>query len=111
MNRKSHSRDCRELDCAGKCYGCVGIGQVGTSSGRKQSGGPMSKITPCLWYAGDGEEAARLYTSLLPDSRIDNVVRSPTDYPGGKAGDALVIEFTLAGQGYMALNGGQKVEY
>jgi predicted 3-demethylubiquinone-9 3-methyltransferase (glyoxalase superfamily) len=66
----------------------------------------MSKITPCLWYDGKAEEAANFYVSLLPDSRIDKVVRSPADYPAGKAGDVLMVEFTLAGQSYLAMNGG-----
>lgn len=68
-----------------------------------------TKLTHCLWFGKDGEEAARFYTALLPDSRIEKVTRSPGDYPGGKAGDVLVIEFTLAGQRYVALNGGTDV--
>ncbi len=66
----------------------------------------MTKLTQCLWFDGNAEEAARLYTSLLPDSRIDAVRRSPLDYPGGKAGDVLTVEFTLAGISYLGLNGG-----
>ena len=46
----------------------------------------MSKITPCLWFANEAEEAANFYVSLLPDSRIETVQRSPADYPHGKAG-------------------------
>jgi predicted 3-demethylubiquinone-9 3-methyltransferase (glyoxalase superfamily) len=70
-----------------------------------------SKIRPCLWFATEAEEAANFYVSLLPDSRVDRVQRSPVDYPGGKAGAVLVVDFTLAGQGFMALNGGMRVEY
>jgi predicted 3-demethylubiquinone-9 3-methyltransferase (glyoxalase superfamily) len=70
----------------------------------------MSKITPCLWFNGQAEEAAKFYVSLLPDSRIDKVQRSVMDYPGGKAGGVLVVTFTLAGQSYMGLNGGTDVE-
>jgi len=70
-----------------------------------------SKISPCLWFNGDAEEAARFYTSLLPDSRITKVMKSPTDYPGGKKDAVLVVEFTLAGQSYMALNGGSDGVY
>lgn len=66
----------------------------------------MQKITPCLWYDGDAEEAANFYVSLLPDSRVDNVVRSPADNPSMKKGGVLVVEFTLAGQKYTGLNGG-----
>jgi predicted 3-demethylubiquinone-9 3-methyltransferase (glyoxalase superfamily) len=66
----------------------------------------MSKISPCIWYATEAEEAARLYVSLMPDSRIDKVQRAPGDYPGGSAGAVLVVEFTLAGQSFLAMNGG-----
>ncbi|MFC3693908.1 VOC family protein [Chenggangzhangella methanolivorans] len=65
----------------------------------------MSKISPCIWFDSDGEDAANFYVSLLPDSRIDRVTTSPGDFPGGKAGDVLLIEFTLAGQTFQALNG------
>ncbi|HEX2584570.1 MAG TPA: VOC family protein [Steroidobacteraceae bacterium] len=64
------------------------------------------KITPCLWFDGDAEEAAKFYVSLLPNSRIDTVFRSPTDTPSGKAGTVLTVEFTLAGTQYLGLNGG-----
>ena len=71
----------------------------------------MSKICPCLWFDGEAEDAANLYVSLLPDSRIETVQRNPVDSPGGKAGTVLVMEFTVAGQRFMALNGGMKMEY
>jgi predicted 3-demethylubiquinone-9 3-methyltransferase (glyoxalase superfamily) len=71
----------------------------------------MSKIAPCLWFNGEAEEAAKFYVSLLPDSRIKHVQRSSVDNPGGKAGSVLVVNFTLAGQEYMALNGGTRFEY
>jgi predicted 3-demethylubiquinone-9 3-methyltransferase (glyoxalase superfamily) len=66
----------------------------------------MPMITPCLWFDGKAEEAATFYTSLLPDSRIDQVHRAPSDYPSGKAGDALTVEFTLMGRPFVGLNGG-----
>jgi 2-polyprenyl-6-hydroxyphenyl methylase/3-demethylubiquinone-9 3-methyltransferase len=71
----------------------------------------MSKITPCLWYDGTAEEAARFYTSLLPDSRIDNVVRAPLDNPSTKEGAVLVVEFTLAGMPFIGLNGGPQFKF
>lgn len=71
----------------------------------------MSKITPCLWFAGNAEEAATFYTSLLPDSRIDQVLRSPVDYPGGSAGTVLTVDFTLAGQPFLGLNGGPQFTF
>jgi predicted 3-demethylubiquinone-9 3-methyltransferase (glyoxalase superfamily) len=64
------------------------------------------KIAPCLWFNGRAEEAARFYTSVFPDSQIDHIQRAAVDYPGGKAGDVILVEFTLAGLSYQALNGG-----
>lgn len=64
----------------------------------------MQKVTPFLSFDGHAEEAAQFYVSLLPNSRIDRVTRSPMDTQGGKAGTVLVVEFTLAGNSYIALN-------
>ena len=64
----------------------------------------MQKVTPFLSFDGQAEEAARFYVSLLPDSRIDRVNRSPIDTPSGPAGTVLFVEFTLAGTQYIALN-------
>lgn len=66
----------------------------------------MSKIAPCLWFDGQAEEAANFYVSLLPDSHVDKVMRAPADYPAGSAGAVLTVEFTLAGQRFVGLNGG-----
>ena len=66
----------------------------------------MQKVTPCLWFDGQAEQAAKFYVSLLPDSRIDKVMRSPADTPSGPAGGVLTVEFTLAGTKYVGLNGG-----
>ncbi len=71
----------------------------------------MSKVSPCLWFDGEAEEAANFYVSLLPDSKIETVQKNTVDGPAGKAGSVLVAEFTLAGQRFMALNGGMRVEY
>ncbi len=71
----------------------------------------MSKISPCLWFVSEAEEAANFYVSLLPNSRIEKIQRNTTDTPGGKAGTVLVVDFTLAGQRFLALNGGMKMEY
>lgn len=71
----------------------------------------MSKISPFLWFDHEAEEVAKFYVSLLPDSRIDHVQRSAIDTPSGKAGAVLVVKFTLAGQSFMALNGGRRFEY
>ena len=64
------------------------------------------KITPCLWFDGNAEEAAEFYVKLFADSRIDKTHRAPGDYPAGKAGAVLTIEFTLMGQNFVGLNGG-----
>jgi len=71
----------------------------------------MSKISPCLWFDGEAEEAAKFYVSLLPDSRIEKVQKNTVDSPAGKAGSVLVVEFTLAGQRFMALNGGKPFDF
>jgi predicted 3-demethylubiquinone-9 3-methyltransferase (glyoxalase superfamily) len=71
----------------------------------------MSTITPCLWFDGNAEEAARFYVSLLPDSRGDKVQRAPGDYPSGKAGNVLVVEFTLMGRPFVGLNGGPHFKF
>ena len=64
----------------------------------------MQKVTPFLSFDGQAEEAARFYVSLLPDSRIDRVTRSPIDTEAGTAGTVLIVEFTLAGTQFIALN-------
>lgn len=71
----------------------------------------MSSIAPCLWFDGNAEEAAGFYASRIPDSRVDRVVRAPVEYPGGAAGSALVVEFTLAGRPFIGLNGGRGVPF
>ena len=71
----------------------------------------MAKITPCLWFDGVAEQAANFYVSLLPDSRIDKVMRSPADNPSTREGDVLTVEFTLAGQPFMGLNGGPQFPF
>ena len=71
----------------------------------------MSKIAPCLWFDGVAEEAASFYVSLLPDSQVDKIVRSPADTPSGPEGSVLVVEFTLAGQRFIALNGGPQFRF
>ena len=71
----------------------------------------MSKISPCIWYATEAEQAAQFYCSLVPGSSVDRVQRAPIDYPGGKAGDVLVVGFTLAGQSFIGLNGGSAASF
>ena len=66
----------------------------------------QNDLVPCLWFDGNAEEAARFYAAILPDSRVDAVTRAPHDYPAGKAGDILIVEFTLMGRPFTGLNGG-----
>lgn len=63
-------------------------------------------IAPCLWFDGNAEDAANHYVSLFPNSRVDKVDRSPADYPSGKKGDVIMVEFTLDGRPFLGLNGG-----
>ncbi|KGM51126.1 3-demethylubiquinone-9 3-methyltransferase [Lysobacter concretionis Ko07 = DSM 16239] len=71
----------------------------------------MDKVSTWLWCNRDAEAMAAFYTGLIPDSRIVEVVRSPADYPNGKAGDVLTVEFTLAGRSFCALNGGPEFTF
>ena len=66
----------------------------------------MAKNTICVWYEKDAEEAARFYAGVFPDSAVTAVHRAPTDFPGGKAGQVLTVEFTVAGVACVGLNGG-----
>ena len=65
-----------------------------------------SKNTICLWYDGTALEAATFYASTFPDSAVGAVMRAPGDYPDGRAGDVLTVEFTVAGIPCLGLNGG-----
>jgi predicted 3-demethylubiquinone-9 3-methyltransferase (glyoxalase superfamily) len=71
----------------------------------------MTSITPCLWFDGQAEEAANLYVSIFPDSRVDKVTRTPSDYPAGKAGQVITVEFRLAGRPFLGLNGGPEFKF
>lgn len=71
----------------------------------------MNKNTVCLWYEGDAEEAARFYARVFPGSRLGAVHRAPSDYPDGKAGDALIVEFVVAGIACVGINGGPRFKH
>ena len=64
------------------------------------------KNTICIWYQRDAEAAARFYATVFPDSRVSAVHRAPSDFPSGKAGDVLTVEFTVCGVPCIGLNGG-----
>lgn len=64
------------------------------------------KNTICLWFDRDAEEAARFYAATFPDSSVEAVATAPSDFPDGKAGDVLTVEFTVMGIPCLGLNGG-----
>ena len=66
----------------------------------------IAKNTICLWYDKDAEAAARFYAATFPDSAVGAIHRAPSDNPSTKAGDVLVVEFTVAGVPCIGLNGG-----
>jgi predicted 3-demethylubiquinone-9 3-methyltransferase (glyoxalase superfamily) len=67
---------------------------------------PLQKITPFLWYAKEAEEAAALYTSLFPDSRITKVTPLASESPSGPPGSVKIVEFELFGQAFVAMSAG-----
>ena len=71
----------------------------------------MNKNTICLWYNHDAEEAARFYAKTFPDSAVGAVHRAPSDFPGGKAGQVLTVEFTVCGVPCIGLNGGDMFKH
>lgn len=70
-----------------------------------------SKNAICLWYDGTAEDAARFYAKTFPDSAVGAVLRAPGDYPAGKQGDVLTVEFTVLGIPCLGLNGGPEFKH
>ena len=70
-----------------------------------------AKNTICLWYDGGAEDAARFYARTFPDSSVGAVHRAPADFPSGKKGDVLTVEFTVMGIPCLGLNGGPAVKH
>jgi predicted 3-demethylubiquinone-9 3-methyltransferase (glyoxalase superfamily) len=66
----------------------------------------MARNVICLWYDGTAEEAARFYARTFPNSAVTAVHEAPRDYPGGKQGQVLTVEFTVVGVRCLGLNGG-----
>jgi 2-polyprenyl-6-hydroxyphenyl methylase/3-demethylubiquinone-9 3-methyltransferase len=71
----------------------------------------MNRIAPCLWFDGKAEEAARFYAEIFPDSHVTATHRAPSDYPAGKQGDVLTVEFTVLGMPFVGLNGGPEFTF
>ncbi|GAA0851641.1 VOC family protein [Marinobacter szutsaonensis] len=65
-----------------------------------------AKNTICLWFNGGAEEAARFYAETFPDSSVGRILRAPGDFPSGKKGDVLTVQFTVLGISCLGLNGG-----
>ena len=71
----------------------------------------IAKNTICLWYNGDAEEAAHFYAQTFPNSSVERVMHAPSDYPAGKQGAVLTVEFTVCGTPCLGLNGGPGVPH
>lgn len=71
----------------------------------------MFHITPCLWFDGNAEEAANFYVTVFPNSRVEAIHHAPTDYPSGRSGQVLLVEFTLMDQPFTGLNGGPQFRF
>ena len=72
---------------------------------------PISKNTVCLWFNKDALDAARFYAATFPDSQVTAVHYAPGDYPSGKEGDVLTVEFTVMGIPCLGLNGGPDISH
>jgi len=70
-----------------------------------------AKNTICLWYDNDAEEAANFYASIFPDSKVIALHKAPADYPSGKEGDVITVEFTVMGIPCVGLNGGSTFKH
>jgi len=71
----------------------------------------IAKNTICLWYDHDAEEAARFYAEIFPDSSVGAIVLAPGDYPSGKEGDVITVNFTVLGIPCIGLNGGPEFKH
>lgn len=71
----------------------------------------LAKNTICLWYGGGAEDAARFYAETFPDSSLAAVHRAPADFPSGKKGDVLTVEFSVMGIPCLGLNGGPAIRH
>jgi len=70
-----------------------------------------AKNTICLWFDGGAEEAARFYAATFPNSSVGAIMHAPGDYPSGKEGDVLTVEFTVMGIPCLGLNGGPEIQH
>jgi 2-polyprenyl-6-hydroxyphenyl methylase/3-demethylubiquinone-9 3-methyltransferase len=70
-----------------------------------------ARNTICLWYDRDAEQAARFYAATFPDSSVGAILRAPADYPSGKEGDVLTVDFVVLGIPCLGLNGGPSIRH
>jgi predicted 3-demethylubiquinone-9 3-methyltransferase (glyoxalase superfamily) len=78
---------------------------------RKEHTNMRPKNTICIWYDKDAQEAARFYAATFPDSKVTGVFEAPSDYPSGKKGDVLTVDFTVLGIPCLGLNGGPAIKH
>src|SRR5574342_757815 len=81
------------------------------SAGQEEYTNMTPKNTICLWFDKDALEAARFYAATFPDSKVTAVHKAPADYPSGKEGDVLLVEFTVMGIPCLGLNGGPEFKH
>jgi len=88
-----------------------GLGALIAPIGYKEHSNMKPKNTICLWYDKDAEDAARFYAATFPDSKVTGVYKAPSDFPGGKRGDILTVEFTVLGIPCLGINGGPAFQH
>ena len=84
---------------------------IGHSTEHKEHTNMTPRNTICLWFDKDAHEAARFYAATFPDSKVTAVREAPSDYPGGKQGDVLTVEFTVLGIPCLGINGGPEFKH
>src|SRR5438046_883489 len=104
------TRKCRPSQCPSAAGASLTAASGGSSRWRSDMDKP-AKNTICLWYDGDAEDAARFYAKTFPNSSVGAVHHAPGDFPSGKKGDVLTVEFTVMGIPCLGLNGGPEFKH